>query len=667
MRLFIAEKPSVGKAIGEIIGIADKKNGYLICKNGNYITWCFGHMLESAEPDFYLSEDIPLNKNGKKIWREEDLPIIPENWVKIPKSESQQQLNTIGELIKIASEIVNAGDPDREGQLLVDEVLEYFNNKAPVLRYWVNAIDATTIKKGLDTLRDNIEYIKYGEAASARDKADWLIGMNLSRAYTLKAQRGGSHVLLTVGRVQTPTLAMVVSRDRNIENFKPILHYSIDAKLKNNNHTFTATWKIKEDQQGTDEEGRLINEKIVIDVMNNLKNKNGIVESFTRTPKKKNHPACFSLSSLTLSASNKYGYSGVDVLNACQSLYEKHKLTSYPRTDSCYLPESQFNDASNILSILSKINPDYRNLIDKADPKIKSKTWDDSKTSAHHAIIPTLHEGDPSKLNQIEKNIYDLIIRSYIAQFYPIHEYVRTAINIDINGELFTAAGNVVTLSGWKDVYQEDDTEKCDEQSLPDMSKNDSIFCFELIKKTLKTKAPPFFTDGTLINAMSNIHRYVDNPEHKKILKEEDGLGTEATRATIISELIRRGFLKEDGKRLVSTKLGRELIDALPDSVKNPILTAIYERMLKGIENGTFTIEEFLIKQKSYIEEQVEQANSGALKVGHTPKISNIHKCDCGKGLSRLPAKKPGTFYWRCSGFPECTKIYFDNKGRPKK
>ena len=275
MRLFIAEKPSVAKAIGDVLGVVDKKNGYFVCQNGEYITWCFGHMLESAEPDFYLSDDIPKDNNGRKIWREEDLPIIPapENWVKVPKADSKEQLNRIGELIKNASQIVNAGDPDREGQLLVDEVLEYFNNKAPVLRYWVNAIDTATIKKGLDTLKDNTDFIRYGEAAAARDKADWLIGMNLSRAYTLKAQRGGSRVLLTVGRVQTPTLAMVVKRDREIENFKPKLHYSIGATLKYNNQMFNAEWQMKDEQQGTDEEGRLIDEKIITEVINNIKNK----------------------------------------------------------------------------------------------------------------------------------------------------------------------------------------------------------------------------------------------------------------------------------------------------------------------------------------------------------------------------------------------------------
>ncbi|OCG28967.1 DNA topoisomerase III [Gilliamella sp. HK2] len=667
-RLFIAEKPTVAKAIADVLGVTDKKHGYLICGQDNLVTWCFGHMLESAEPDYYLSDDIPKNSNGIKVWREEDLPIIPRDWIKIPKSECEEQLKIIGYLIKKSSVIVHAGDPDREGQLLVDEVLKYFNNQLPVLRYWVNANDTTSVKRGLETLKDNIEYANYGIAASARDKADWLIGMNLSRAFTLKAQKGGARVLLTVGRVQTPTLAIVVKRDRDIENFKPISHYSIDAKLNYDNRNFIASWKMKEEQLGLDEELRLIDEAKVNDVITNIKNKKGIVKNFTKTPKKKYHPTAFSLSALTLVASNKFGYSGLDVLNSCQSLYEKHKLTSYPRTDSCYLPESQFNDAIDILSVLGKINPHYRTIIEQADHKIKSKTWNDSKTTAHHGIIPTLHHGDPSKLSQMEKNIYDLIVRSYISQFYPIHEYMRTSIDIDIAGELFVVSGNVVTINGWKEVYQEYETnEKTEEQSLPELNVNDSIVCSELIKKSLKTKAPQYFTDGTLINAMSNIHRYVDDPEHKKILKEEDGLGTEATRATIVSELVRRGFIKEDGKKLISTKLGRELIDALPNSVKNPVLTAIYERMLKGIEKNTFNVTDFLSKQENFIKEQVLNAKEGILKVGNIPKVSKIHKCDCcGKGLSRLPGKKAGSFYWRCSGFPECTKIYFDNKGRPK-
>lgn len=660
-RLFIAEKPSVANAIGDVLGVVNKKRGYLVCSNGDHVTWCYGHMLESAEPNFYLPD------SEKKNWRFENLPIIPENWVKIPKSEYEEQLNKIGELIKSASIIVHAGDPDREGQLLVDEVLEHFNNKLPVVRYWVNAIDTSTVRRGLETLEDNVEYAKFGRAALARERADWLIGINLTRAYTLKAQKGGSSVLLTVGRVQTPTLAMVVKRDRDIENFNPILHYSIEAVFTYDNKNFTASWKMSDDQLGINDEGYLIDVTKVNDVINKISNKQGIVQEFTKTPRKKHHPTCFSLSALTLVASNKYGYSGIQVLEACQQLYERHKLTSYPRTDSCYLPESQFNDASNILKILNKINPDYRNIIEKANPKIKSKTWDDSKTSAHHGIIPTSHEGDPSKLSLIEKNIYDLIVRAYISQFYPIHEYMRTSIIINIEGELFTVSGNVISINGWKDVYEEDDEkEKNEDQLLPDMNVNDSIVCNELIKKSLKTKAPASFTDGTLINAMSNVHRYVDDPEHKKILKEEDGLGTEATRATIISELIRRGFLKQDGKKLISTKLGRELIDALPDSVKNPVLTAIYERMLKGIENETFTIDEFLTKQQSYIKEQVAKTKEGSLKIGNIPKVSNIYKCDkCGNGLCRLPAKKSGSYYWRCSN-SECGQSYFDNKGKPK-
>ncbi|QIQ22527.1 DNA topoisomerase 3 [Zophobihabitans entericus] len=672
MRLFIAEKPSVAKAIAEVLGSTDKGNGYIVCGD-DYVTWCFGHLLESAEPDHYLSDDVPKNENGKKKWREQDLPIVPDKWVKQPREDAKEQLANIGRLIKKASVIVNAGDPDREGQLLVDEVLDHFSNTSPVLRYWTNAADRTSVERELSALRNNADYISHGRAAAARDKADWLIGMNLSRAYTLKAIRGGSRTLLTVGRVQTPTLAMVVKRDRDIGSFKSIPHYSIGVTIKHEQGEFLANWKMKDEQPGQDEEGRLIDVSKVEDVIQQISNQSGTITVFDKTPKKKYHPKVYSLSDLILVASNKFGYKGEDVLNTCQSLYERHKLTSYPRTDNGYLPESQFSDAGTILAILKSINPSYSALIDKADIKIKSKTWDDEKTTAHHGIVPTLHKGDPTKLSEMEKNIYDLIIKSYIAQFYPVHEFLRTTVEVGIVDETFVAAGNIVTLNGWKDVYLNDqdlsaeDDDK-EEQQFPLMKKGDSVTCIAPVKKSLKTKPPSSFTDGSLNNAMSNIYRFIEDPEHKKILKEEDGLGTEATRTTIVSELVRRGFLTYDGKKIISTKLGRELVDALPESVKSPVLTAIYERMLKGIAAGTFTEEEFLAKQVQYITDQVNKANEGSIKVGHIPKVSNLHKCDlCGKGLYKLAGKKPGSFWWQCSGAPECTQTYSDLNGRPRR
>lgn len=672
MRLFITEKPSVGKAIAEVLGVTNKGNGYLVCGD-DCITWCFGHLLESAPPDYYTSNDIPLNNNGDKIWREEDLPIIPEKWVKIPKAESEDQLNNIGKLIKQASLIVNAGDADREGQLLVDEVLFYFKNTAPVLRYWVNAIDRQSIERELNALKNNDKYTNYGKAASARDKADWLIGMNLSRAYTLKAGRGGSRVLLTVGRVQTPTLALVVKRDRNIENFKSIPHYSIGTIIQHENGEFLANWKFNKEQQGVNEDGYFIDDSKVNEIINKINNQTGIVKSFVKKPQKKHQPKAYSLSDLTVIASARFGYTAIDVLNTCQSLYERHKLTSYPRSDNGYLPETQFSDAKEILSILKEVNPEYADLINKADVSIKSKTWDDEKTTAHHGIIPTFHKGNISKLSEMELNIYDLIVRSYIAQFYPVHEYLKTTIDVDILGELFSASGNVITINGWKDVYSSDKEEEQEndgeeQQKLPLMNNGDSIKCINPSKKSSKTNPPAYFTDGTLISAMSNIYKFIEEPEHKKILKEEDGLGTEATRAAIINELVKKGFLVLDGKKLKSTKLGRELIDALPNSVKNPVLTAIYERMLKGIEQGEFSEDDFVKKQEEYIKEQVINASKGSLRVGHIPKISNIHKCDeCGKGLVKLPSKKPGVFWWACSGSPQCQKNYADFNGRPRR
>ena len=235
MRLFIAEKPSVAKAIAEELGITDKGDGFIAC-GSDKITWCFGHMLELAEPDEYTASDAPINPStGKKLWRMEDLPIIPQKWIINPKQEAKKQLKIIERLLKDADVVVNAGDSDREGQLLIDEVLDYFHNNKPVLRFWVSAHDSVSLKRGLASMKDNVTYKGLGAAAIARGRADWLIGMNLSRAYTLSAQRGGARALLTVGRVQTPTLALVVARDRSIEAFKPKDYHTIKAAIKCNN------------------------------------------------------------------------------------------------------------------------------------------------------------------------------------------------------------------------------------------------------------------------------------------------------------------------------------------------------------------------------------------------------------------------------------------------
>ena len=669
MRLFIAEKPSVAKAIAAELGITETHKSHLIC-GGDVVTWCFGHMLELAEPDDYTPADVP-SRNGKKIWRVDELPIIPanDNWILKPKPDAEFQLKQIGKFIKQANTVVNAGDPDREGQLLIDEVLDFFGNQSPVLRYWANAIDPVSVKRALTDLKNNADYLHFGQAAIGRQRADWLIGMNLSRAMTLRAERGGSHALLTVGRVQSPVLALVVGRDRQIETFTPIPFHTLKASISHEQGNIEVNWKAGDEQTGLDEEGRLTNTAIADALVSQLTGANATVLSSTSTNKVQTQPLTFALSDITLIASNKFGYSAEEVLNTCQSLYEKHKLTTYPRSDCAYLPESQFNDAAATLEAIKQINPELAALIDNADPRIKSKTWNDKKVTAHHGIIPTMHIANKAALSEPERNIYNLVVRAYIAQFYPGHEYASTSIEFDIGGELFATKGKVITLNGWKDVYQIEEKEDS-EQPLPKLSKGDSLTCHSVTRRDSKTKPPSRFTEGTLIQAMKNIHKFVEEADNKKMLKEEDGLGTEATRASIISELKRREYLIVNGKQISSTTIGRSLIDSLDAMVKSPVLTALFERMLKNVELGTMTLDDFVNKQVAFVTAQVQKANQGSVKIaGAKPAlvVSDVHKCAaCGAGLIRRPSsKKRGAFWWGCSNNPTCTQMYPDAKGRP--
>jgi len=674
MRLFIAEKPSVAKAIAGELGATGKGDGYIEC-GADKVTWCFGHMLEQAGPDEYTPDDVPRGQSGKKVWRVDELPIIPQTWILKPKDDAKKQLAVIGKLLKDAKEIVNAGDPDREGQLLVDEVLEHFRNSKPVRRFWVSAQDSVSVKRGLAALKENTTYAGWADAARARQRADWLIGMNLSRAYTLRAQRGGSRALLTVGRVQTPTLALVVARDREIEAFKAVPYHTIRAEIQHAGGTFAAAWKAREDQAGLDSEGRLIDTAIADALVAKVTGKAGTIAEYKQEAKKQNQPLAFALSDITLLASNKFGYSAEDVLNACQALYETHKLTSYPRTDCAYLPESQHADAPRVLEAIKQVNPELAGTVDGADPRIKSKTWDDSKITAHHGIVPTMHKGGKGGLSEKERNIYELIVRAYLAQFYPVHEFMQTTVGVEVEGETFTASGKVVTKNGWRDVYQEADDEGDKEaeeggsQRLSAMKQGDGVACTQATRRDAKTKPPARFTEGTLTRAMENIHKFVSDPEHKKMLREGDGIGTSATRASILSELKRREFLELKGKQIVSTTLGRSVIDALPEVVRSPVLTALYERMLKGIEQGGAELATFIAKQEAFIRDQVAKANTGAVTIAggkEAAPVSSLHKCmACGSGLARRPSKKKGHFWWGCSNFPTCKQTYPDLKGRP--
>ena len=673
MRLYIAEKPSMGAEIAKCLtGPIQRKDGYLITKDG-IVTWAFGHILRQAEPDEYNEQ--------YKIWRAEDLPIIPKAWKMIVDDSCKKQFQIIKNLIAKADEIVHAGDPDREGQLLIDEVLDYVHCQKPVKRILLNALDEESIKKANAQLRDNKDFINLKKSALARARADWLIGMNLSRAYTLAARRAGKKGVFAVGRVKTPTLALVVRRERELKDFKPVDYFNIKALFEHDNRQFIATWKPNDTQQGLDSENRLIDENIAKALIAQFAQANtlGKITGYQKTQKKEAQRLPFSLSSLQVLAGKRFGYDPQLVLDTAQKLYEK-KLTTYPRSDCEFLPQSQFSDAKIILQNLQNI--DHEDLVTWAkasDLKTKSRAWNDKKITAHHAIIPTKVRAKLSTLSIAERNIYFLIAQAYIAQFYPVHVYDQTKVTIDYMNELFTTSGRVVKELGWKALYtvakdkaeeiaettdkeaKKEEREEEENNSLPLMKKGDAVKYISGQYDKKSTKPPTRFTGSTLLAGMKDIHKYVKDVEVKKKLKDIYGIGTEATRASIIDDLLKRGFLQVEGKKkyLVPTQSAYILIDALPDEMTYPDSTAVWEDYLHSLSEGTGSIEEFLQNQTEFTQNLCQKAMKVVLKQ------ENEYKCPrCRQGVLVKRNGKNGAF-WGCSNFPTCRMTCNDLEGKP--
>lgn len=612
MRLFIAEKPSVANAIAAELGVIKKHRGYTECKNNTCVTHCFGHMLELAAPDFYLPDDIPKNKNGTKKWRVEDLPILPAEFALLEKKDSADQLAVINKLIKKAATVVNAGDIDREGQNLVDELLQKANYRGEVLRYWASAITPAAINSAIANLEPNEKYFPMGEAARARSIADWLIGMNASRAYTLRTDRGGTPMLVAIGRVQTPVLNLIAQRDRNIETFAPKDFFNLLVNAELDGLAISASWKPKNDQAGLDEEGRLIDVGTAEELASSI-GTSAVVTKAETSPKTQAHPQCWALGALTTEASKQYGMTAQQVLDTAQALYETHKITTYPRSDCGYLPVDQHAFAADILAALNTCEH-FQKHIAKTDPKRKSATFNDKKVTAHHGIVPTGTKPELAKLNLLERQLFDLICLRYIAQFLPAHHYDQTKLELDVGGEIFECKGNIVTELGWKATGERGSKETL----LPALTVGQAIGV-DVQLTTAKTKAPSRFTEGSIMQAMENIDKFVPDSAHKKLLREGDGIGTPATRANILVQLKARGYIETVGtgkkEYLQSSASGRAVVDMLPEQLKSPTLTALLERQFKKIETGELSVDAFLLQQADMIKKIVTAANSGAVTV----------------------------------------------------
>lgn len=660
MKLYICEKPSQAKDIAAVLG-ANIRTESCFEGTGIAVTWCIGHLLELAPPDFYCPNIKP--------WRMEILPIIPKKWELMPKENTKKQLKAIEKLLKKAKSVVIATDADREGDVIGREVLDYCNYSGPVERLWLSALDEDSIKKALASIRPGASTEPLYQAGLGRQRADWLIGMNLTMAVSSLFGVVGQGVL-SVGRVQTPTLKLVVDRDISIEQFKPHDYYVLKAQCVSlNDESFWTTWDMPEDV--TDEEGRCINKALIEGIAKQLQDEQGVVKAYQETQKREAPPLCMSLSNLQKIASAQCGFSAKQTLDIAQSLYEKHKATTYPRTDCGYLPLSQFKEARGVLNAIVKVDPELTDLIALCNTETQSRVWDDKKITAHHGIIPTANmRVDMRAMSEPERQLYQLIRAYYLAQFLGDYEYSQRSVCIDIEQHLFKGMSNTPVNLGWKKAINnreddEKDSELKPEQTgnIPKLQELESVMIKQLPVDSRKTKPASRFTEGTLITAMKSIAKYVDDPKLKKVLKETAGIGTEATRANILETLVNRDYIKRHGKQLISTDKGRNLIQLLPKSITNPATTALWEQILDGIANGQNNLLDFLDDQEDTLTGILGQLSEKGLS--HIkPTNTALSPCpDCSKPLVRRKGAKG--FWWGCSGYPECKTHFPDNKGKP--
>jgi len=714
MRLYIAEKPSLGRAIAAALPAPHQQGqGWIRCGQGAdacTVSWCVGHLLEPAEPGQY-------DPRWKK-WRREDLPLVPEKWKLAPRASVSQQLDTLKSLMRKAEVIIHAGDPDREGQLLVDEVIRYAGIQCPVERILINDLTPSAVAKAIGSPQDNRRFRRLSHSALARQRADWLYGINLTRFYTLSYQQQGQDGVFSVGRVQTPVLGLVVSRDNAIEHFEAKPFFRIEASCHATEEQapqdlFVARWVPPEAMRDhLDEEGRLLDREIAEQIAAAVQGRPGKITEARFRDRKELPPLPLSLSALQIEAGRLFRMGAKDVLDTAQNLYERHQLITYPRSDCRYLPEGHFDQRQGVIEAIRRVTPELAAASEAADLTRRSAAWNDKKVDAHHAIIPTARQSGSGRLSDTEQNIYGLISRYYLMQFSANAIHREGRLGLKIGEHDFRATETAIAEPGWKqlEIRQREDKQETAKAPLPRLSVNAPILCESAAISERRTQPPQPFTDATLLSAMTNIARFVSDPELRKTLRETDGLGTEATRAAIIDTLFRREYLVRDKRHIRSTLKGRALIGSLPESVSTPDMTAVWEATLEQIRSGEGDPRRFLTDLQAQIRQLVavpeaDQPGLPAASAGavHCPKcrapmraregkFGRFQACtrypDCngtrqiddtspGDGSGDAPVPCPHCFsplvrrkgtkgwFWGCSNFPACRNTVNDLDGKP--
>ena len=669
--LYIAEKPELGRAIAKGLGGGKAKEGYIDCGE-HQVTWCFGHLLELFDPEDY----DPAHKK----WRMDALPISMTPWKYKPRPKAKAQLKIIEGLLKQADAVVHAGDPDAEGQLLVDEVLGYLGNTRPVKRLLINDLTPALVKRALGDLKDNAEFQGLYQSALARSVADKLYGYNMTRAYTLAARQKGHDGVLSVGRVQTPVLGLVVMRDRQHDSHQKQVYYHLEAALEIGGAAFHARLQTPEGAP-VDSQGRITDESYLQEIMAACANAEATVRDAQTQSKSTPPPLPYNLLNLQAEAHKRYGVKPDKTLEITQALRETHHLMTYNRSDCQYLSDEQHGDAPAVLQALGQVDASLAEACAGADASLKSRAFNSANISAHHAIIPTATTAQADKLSTAEQQLYHLIARAYLAQFYPEKQTEHTTLTVDIAGYTFEAKGAVTLQAGWAALYgQEAETDDAEpnhiemetEEASADLrglNVGDRGRCMAHAIRRKETKPPPRYTPGTLLKDLASVAKYVQDPKVKKLLQAKDkgkkgehgGIGTPATRSGILEILIQRGFLAEQGKHLVSTELGRAFFDLLPDKARTPDMTALWHAEQERIEAGEQDVETFIADLMTYLQAEIEAFDATGLNISAKDAVA----CPaCEGGVLRKRNGKNGAF-WGCSRYPECKATVPDAKGKP--
>ena len=668
MRLFIAEKPSLARSIAAVLSKPQENNKFYIKACDDIVAWAAGHLLEQATPEQYDEK--------YKRWNIDDLPIFPDVWKMLVKKEGKDLFDNLKKLLKNADVVVNAGDCDREGQLLIDEILDYCGYKGKVLRILISDTNPEAVKKALDNLKPDSDFYGDRDAALARSRADWLHGMNLTRLYTKLAEKNGYNGgPLRIGRVKTPVTALVVRRDELIESFVPKPFWVIKADIEVKSGSFKATWKPNDEQQGLDEEKRLIDKSVGEALISKLKGKPAKIVKYESKKQSSKPPVGLSLPKLQMIASKKYDLSPARVLEICQNLYELGILT-YPRSDCEFLPDAHHDEAQKVFGVIEKLSS--VKVPQQVDKDRKTPVFNSKKVEEHHAIIPSASCKATKPLEGDDALIFELVAKRYVAFFMPDFEFLQANIIAEVDGEIFSASGRQILNEGWKaiekDLQDKDDEKENDDDDnsvLPVTSEGENGSCSDINLLEKKTKAPARFSEATLLKAMNEVHRFVSNPDIKKILKETDGIGTAATQAGIIKELIDSGMLTKKGKTLISSPAARSLIHALPENITLPDLTAVWETYFRKVKNSEMSIDEVIKYVEDAIRENISSAHpitvqsldSVKTKPKSSGKKSSVKCPRCGAPMF-LRNGKNGAF-WGCSNYPECKMTANDKNGKP--